>query len=133
MGTEETTARKALDLIREHAAQRHNQFGGSFEDWILDVCYDARTRDMEALEARGERCDPDVAQAIGESLVQYARALRERNEALVELEAARTLIRTARDFLESLAYRHELDQGTRAAIRGVIIGLEGDTQDENRR
>lgn len=85
----EKTARKALSLIREHAAQRYKQFGCEFSDWILDVCSDARTGDMRSLEARDETCDPDVAKAIGEALIGQARALRERNEALAELEAAR--------------------------------------------
>lgn len=116
METEET-ARKALDLIKEHAAQRYKQFGCEFSDWILDVCYDARTRDMRSLEARDETCDPDVAKAIGEALIGQARALRERNEVYA-------LLSTAHDFLETLAYRHELDEGTRAAIQGMIIGME---------
>lgn len=36
---------------------------------------------MEALEGRDETCNPDVAKAIGESLIGQARALRERDEA----------------------------------------------------
>lgn len=90
------------------------------ETAIEALCFSTGMGAREAARALGKR-----VLHHNENWSEALAALAPSGPTLVEqLEAARTLIRAAHDFLETLAYRDELDPGTRAAIQGMIIGME---------